>query len=315
MISGPEIARLITEFENDAAIITEEKKDYAKHHEERRGVKISFAEDVKASVSVIEEIRNPFLKESSDLLALDSRTVADASVVETVRQIEAVGKKQLDTYFEKCLTKKKQSIYEPIKKNKFKLFSRPPAKIPSKDKQQITMLKSYCALFSRLHIACQTKDGDLYNFFEHENQGCPPSLSQHGSLRLAENQSDLLECIEAVIFATTDFPNSTDIPIIDGAAAINVLKPTPAVRTIHNYAEQVFIPYIKGQLQHAKRVDVVWVSIDQTAWSKQREEKVEMAFAEGSSQQQRSQTTGMSFFEPMKTRRNFLDSWQTTSFP
>ena len=37
-----------------------------------------------------------------------------------------------------------------------------------------------------------------------------------------------------------------------------MLKSTPAVKTFHDYAKQVFIPYIKGQLQHAKRVDVVW---------------------------------------------------------
>ena len=37
-----------------------------------------------------------------------------------------------------------------------------------------------------------------------------------------------------------------------------MLKPTPAVKTFHDYAEQVFIPYIKGQLHHAKSVDVVW---------------------------------------------------------
>ena len=258
MISGPEIARMITEFEDDTALITEEKTDQANHHEERQGVQISFAKDVKALVSVMEEMGNLFLEESTDLLVLDTRTIADASVVATVRQIVAVGKDQLDTYFKECLTEEKRSIYDPIKKNKFKLFSSPPPKIPSKDKEQIAMLKSDCALFSRLYIACQTRDGDLDEFFEHENQGCPPSLSQHGSLRLPGNKSDLLQCIEAVIPAPIDSPNSTDVTIIYGAAAINMLKPTPAVKTFHDYAEQVFIPYVKGQLQHAKRVDVVW---------------------------------------------------------
>ena len=135
MISGPEIARMITEFEDDTALITEEKTDQANHDEERQGVQISFAKDVKALVSVMEEMGNPFLEESTDLLVLDTRTIADASVVATVRQIEAVGKDQLDTYFKECLTEEKRSIYDPIKKNKFKLFSSPPPKIPSKDKQ------------------------------------------------------------------------------------------------------------------------------------------------------------------------------------
>ena len=117
------------------------------------------------------------------------------------------------------------------------------------------MLKSDCALFSRLYIVCQTREGDLDEFFEHKNQGC---ASQNGSLRLPGSKSDLLHCIEAIIPALTESPNSNDVTIIDGAAAINMLRPTPAVKTFYDYAKQVFIPYIKGQLQHAKRVDVVW---------------------------------------------------------
>ena len=103
------------------------------------------------------------------------------------------------------------------------------------------MLKSDCALFSRLYIACQTRDGDLDEFFEHENQKCPPSLSRHGRLRLPGSKSDLLHCIEVIIPTLTESLNSTDVTIIDGAAA-NMLKPTPAVKTFHDYAEQVFIP-------------------------------------------------------------------------
>ncbi|CAB4002221.1 Hypothetical predicted protein [Paramuricea clavata] len=247
MISGPEIARMITEFEDDTAFITDEKTDQAKHHEERHRVQISFAKDVKALVHVMEDMGNPFLEESADLLVLVTRTIADASMVATVHQIEA-----------ECLTEEKRSICEPIKKNKYKLFSSPPPKIPSKDKQQIAMLKSDCGLYSRLYIACQTRDGDLDKFFEHENQGCPPSLSQHGNLCLPGNKSDLLQCTGAVIPVVTDSPNSIDVTIIDSAAAINMLKPTPAVKTFHDYAEHVFIPYIKGQLQHTKRFDVVW---------------------------------------------------------
>ena len=120
------------------------------------------------------------------------------------------------------------------------------------------MLKSDCALFSRLYIVCQTRDGDLHEFFKHENQGCPPYTIAKWKSRLLGRKSDLLHCIEAIIAALTESPNSTDVTIIDGAAAINMLKPTSAVKTYQDYAKQVFIPYIKGQLQHAKRVDVVW---------------------------------------------------------
>ena len=62
-------------------------------------------------------MRNPFLEQSADLFFLDTRTIADASVIATVRQIEAAGKRQLHIYFEECLTAEQRNMYEPIKKN------------------------------------------------------------------------------------------------------------------------------------------------------------------------------------------------------
>ena len=54
----------------------------------------------------------------------------------------------------------------------------------SKTKQQITALKNDCNLFARLYIACRTRDGNLEEFFKHENQSTPPSLSTMGRFEL-----------------------------------------------------------------------------------------------------------------------------------
>jgi len=56
-------------------------------------------------------------------------------------------------------------------------------------------LRSDCNLFSRLYIATQHRSGDLDEFFTHENQPCPPSLSEFGNLRLGK-KSDLLACVK-----------------------------------------------------------------------------------------------------------------------
>ena len=45
--------------------------------------------------------------------------------------------------------------------------------------------------------------------------------------------------------------------IVDGAAIVNMLRPGD-VKTFSEYAQQVFLPYIKSQLQQVNRVDVVW---------------------------------------------------------
>lgn len=47
--------------------------------------------------------------------------------------------------------------------------------------QQLSSTKNDCSLFSRLYIACQVCDGDLDDFFQHENQVCLTSLWRSGS--------------------------------------------------------------------------------------------------------------------------------------
>lgn len=49
-----------------------------------------------------------------------------------------------------------------------------------------------------------------------------------------------------------------DVAIIDGVAAIKMLKPTNTVKTFQGYADLVFIPYVKSQLQHVQRLDIIW---------------------------------------------------------
>ena len=60
-----------------------------------------------------------------------------------------------------------------------------------KKKQQISHLKQNWSLFSQLYVSFQIRDGDIGEFFRHENEAYPPSLYQFGQLRLG-SKSDLL---------------------------------------------------------------------------------------------------------------------------
>ena len=84
---------------------------------------------------------------------------------------------------------------EPIKRNKLPLFSQPPAREKSKASLQDSSLRSDIFLFSRLCIAFQSQDGDLDDFFHHENQACPPSLLNVGKLRQG-TKANLLSNLE-----------------------------------------------------------------------------------------------------------------------
>ena len=46
--------------------------------------------------------------------------------------------------------------------------------------------------------------------------------------------------------------------LIDGAALLNILKPSGACKTFSDYASQVYLPYISNQLQSVQRVDIIW---------------------------------------------------------
>ena len=82
-----------------------------------------------------------------------------------VRKIEDLSKSQFDTYISERLINRTFPLSEPIKKNKLPLFSTPPPKTLSKAKQQLSFVKSYCTLFSRLYISWQTREGNLEDFF------------------------------------------------------------------------------------------------------------------------------------------------------
>ena len=116
-------------------------------------------------------------------------------------------------------------------------------------------MKSDCSLFSRLYIACQSRDGDLDQFFSHENQAAPSALSTGGKLRLAV-KADLLHCLKSDLTETTS-PPVFDATILDGTAIVQMLNPV-AAKTFQEYVNIVFAPYISTQLEKVHRLDLIW---------------------------------------------------------
>ena len=96
-------------------------------------------------------------------------------------------------------------------------------------------------------------------FFEHENQGCPPSISQNGKMKASSSRKEIRpDRLQSLSQPRTSPPTPIDVAIIDGAATINMLKPTNTVKTFQEYADLVFVPYVKDRLQHVQRLDIIW---------------------------------------------------------
>ena len=84
-------------------------------------------------------------------------------------------------------------------------------------------MKRDVRLFSRMYISCQSREGELDLFFEHENHPWPPALADNNSLRQG-NKSDLMRCLEELAPHPIDTP-LVNVKIIDGAALVHTLDP------------------------------------------------------------------------------------------
>ena len=118
MVAGPEVTRLVNEFEVTNVV------RYSKHHEQTPSVQIEFQKNVKDMIRVIEEMENPFLDKGNDLYCLDTKVVMDPSVVYEVQSIETCGKDQYDIFVQDRLVTCQTLITDTITKNKFSLFQK-----------------------------------------------------------------------------------------------------------------------------------------------------------------------------------------------
>ena len=199
---------------------------------------------------------NPFKEQIPDLLVLDTYDITDKDVVNTVNSIETLGKSQFQEFLHSRIKAKQTSIFELIKRNKLPLFSFVKTKKSAKHQSQVAMLKKNCQLFSQLYVACHFRDGNLDEFFSHENQTFPPSLSKDGMLHTGY-KSDLLCSLDDIQDTSQDKPSVKCI-VIDGTAVANILAPVNCIN-FKDYSKKVSPPFILQQFQSGcRRVDIVW---------------------------------------------------------
>ena len=247
------MSRMINEFE-EGTILTGSRVT-RRHHEQMHSIQQKCAKEIKSMVDVLEDMGNPFEEDSGDLLTRDNQEIMSDAVIQAVSDVVCLGQEQYDSFVNERLVEASVPITEPIHRNALPRFSRPGTKTISKQKAQLTTLKEDCALFSRLYIACQSRDGDLNEFFKHENQPWPPSLSKAGKMRDGTKAS-LLTCLEGMSYAPNGTPQ-VDAKIMDGSVVVHML-PSGTSTTFQDYASNVFMPYIEGQLQSVRRIDIVW---------------------------------------------------------
>ena len=186
------------------------------------------------------------------MLTLDSKVVISQSAVESFKGVYDLGQRLYETFVTERITTQTKSVAQPIRKNKLSLFSK---SLSLKQKSQVSALKDDCAFFSRLYIACQSREGKLEEFFKFENQPWPPSLSKSGEMRSGK-KSDLLPPLEGLSNSDHTVPQITAV-VLDGAMVVHSLSPV-ASKTFSDYVTQVFVPHIQNILKNIDRVDIVF---------------------------------------------------------
>ena len=144
------------------------------------------------------------------------------------------------------------SFFQLIKKNSITFFTNEPK---SASKSETKLLKKDCNLFSRLFICCQNRQCDLQEFFKHENQTFPASLSNKGKLHTC-TKSDLIDVLQSKV-TLPETKTESDVLIVDGATLVNTVAPrTP--KTFEEYAREDILLQVEYYSTKHKRTDIIF---------------------------------------------------------
>lgn len=257
MLAGPEVATMVTQFETYVLQLGADESSL--HHSDTPSARKKFHSHVQSMMIAIEDLGNPFVEQNKDLYNIDTKLLTPPAVIDTVMNIESIGLMQYKNFVEKRLKSSERSLMDTIKQNKLPIFTASSTTpVVNKKKAKLTGLKNDCALFGRLFIACQSRCGDLDDFFAHENQSCPPALSAGGQMRSCA-KSDLIQCLTGTCSNSTSTQSpSVHAKIYDGAVLVHMLFPGTSI-DFKEYFERIFFPYLKNQCHSGvQRINVVW---------------------------------------------------------
>ena len=140
LVAGPEVTVLIKDFEDTHQLMG--RRHEVIHHDQKANVQNAFRKDVCSLDNVMEELANPLEEESEDLLIIDSKEIANPSAVEAVKKAQKISQQHFQTFTKECLVDRTKPIDDTIHRNRLKLFIGSRTKTASKEKQQLSSIKS-----------------------------------------------------------------------------------------------------------------------------------------------------------------------------
>ena len=131
---------------------------------------MKFKSNRESLLAAFEEFSNPLNECESNLMNIVPKDVWGEDASESARNAKSIGYAQSSTFTQDWLISRTKSSHDNIAHTNLPLFRQNTASnITSRQKKNLKLMNDDCRLFSRLYIACQTRAGDLDNFFAQEN--------------------------------------------------------------------------------------------------------------------------------------------------
>ena len=208
--------------------------------------------DVLALVDAFEDLGNPFMEDSGELLDLDESLVMPPEVVDNVRKVKDIGMQRYRAYVDKRVRSQEEAFNVPIRLTRLKLFKASFSQ--PRQKSEVAVVKDQQAKVTQLLLAVHSGRAINESVFSHESSPHPPSLTRKGQMHHG-TKSEILDCI--VPKNLDNHRPVTTAAVLDGAVLVHMLRPGSAV-TIGHYFTDVFAPYILYWFETNDRVDIVW---------------------------------------------------------
>ena len=216
----------------DSACFSASKhKGSLEHPESSTAEQKKFLKHLKALCDLVKEgtVVNPFKEMGKKLITLDTGEVMDPEIANCLREAPIIGKAMFTDFMENRIEKATKPFSDVIRRtNLFTFANRPPADL-KKGADKLGSAKANTALITKLFMSLQARpDADIEDFFKHENQREPPSLSDRGKLR-SGTKSDILGCIPGMPGPSrSPAAREASVVVLDMAAVIHVIKPQRA---------------------------------------------------------------------------------------
>jgi hypothetical protein len=119
-------------------------------------------------VEAFEDIGNPFLEESSDLLDLDESIIMPAEVVDNVRNVITIGEKLYWNFLQKRVFTQEEAFTTTITQGRLKFF-KSSMTAPQSQRSSVAALKDSHAKVSQILLAANSGRNISDSVFKHEN--------------------------------------------------------------------------------------------------------------------------------------------------